>query len=413
LTRNRETRETQVKITTVETIRPAVQPNLLFVLLHTDEGLTGLGEAFFGAPAVEEYLHSDAARVLAAVSDPTPGGMAGRLTSYVGYQGAGVETRGNAAIDLALWDLQGKRAGLPLVDLLGGAVRERLPIYNTCAGSGYVSRSTRQEAANWGIRSDDGDTPPFEDLHAFLEHPARLARELWDEGIRGMKVWPFDQAAERSNGTDITPVELARGVAVIDQIRAEVGPEMLIMLEMHGLWNHVAAKKIIDAVSPYNLYWVEDPMRPDSVDALAHLASEVAVPIAIGETCVGRRGFLPLLQARVVDIATVDVQWTGGLTEARKVASLADTFGVPIAPHDCTGPATLAACVALAASQPNGLIQETTRSFLRTWYGAVAEGFPEPAGGFILPTGEPGHGVRVSPALLADAGAHTRRVTRL
>jgi L-alanine-DL-glutamate epimerase-like enolase superfamily enzyme len=228
-----------------------------------------------------------------------------------------------------------------------------------------------------------------------------------------MKVWPFDQAAERSNGTDITATELARGVTVIDEIRGAVGPDMRIMLEMHGLWNHVAARKIIDAVSPYGLYWAEDPVRPDAVDALAHLASEVSVPIAAGETCVGRRGFLPLLQARAVDIVTVDVQWTGGLTEARKVASLADTFGVPIAPHDCTGPATLAACVALAASQPNGLIQETTRSFLRTWYGAVAEGFPQPDSGLILPTGAPGHGVRVSPSLLADAGAHARRVTRL
>ena len=400
-----------MKIVALETIRPAVQPNLLFVLLHTDDGLTGLGEAFFAASTVEEYLHSVAAPVLFEADNLSVGGIARLLTSYLGYQGAGAETRGNAAVDLALWDLQGKRSGLPVVDLLGGAVHDRLPVYNTCAGSGYVSRSARQESANWGIASAVGNGAAFEDLRAFLERPGELARELWDEGIGGMKVWPFDEAAERSNGTGITPAELARGVAVISEIR-DAAPDMRVMLEMHGLWNHVAAKKIIDAVTPYGLDWVEDPIRPDAADALAHLASEVGVPVAAGETCVGRRGFLPLLQSRAVDIVTVDVQWTGGLTEARKVASLADTFGVPIAPHDCTGPVTLAACVALAASQPNGLIQETTRSFLRTWYAKVAEGFPRPAAGFIAPTGAPGHGVDVAPGLLAEAGAGTRRVTR-
>jgi galactonate dehydratase len=402
-----------VKITALETIRPAVQPNLLLVRLHTDDGLAGLGEAFFGAATVEEYLHSEAASVLAGLTDPTPAGVARRLAPYVGYQAAGAEVRGNAAIELALWDLLGLRSGLPLVDLLGGAVHAELPIYNTCAGPGYVSKSTRQEPANWGIGPAGDDAMPFEDLHAFLERPERLARELWDEGIRGMKIWPFDQAAERSNGTDITARELARGVDVIDRIRGEVGPEMQLMIEMHGLWNHRAAKKIIDAIAPYDIAWAEDPMRPDAVDGLAHLASEVEVPIATGETCVGRRGFLPLLQSRAVDVVAVDVQWTGGLSEARKVASLADTFGVPIAPHDCTGPATLAACVALTASQPNGLVQETTRSFLRTWYGAVAQGYPQPDGGVIRPSALAGHGVTLSPALDEDPASSTRRFSRL
>ena len=94
----------------------------------------------------------------------------------------------------------------------------------------------------------------------------------------------------------------------------------------------------------------------------------VDVPIATGETVVGRRGFLPLLQRGAVDVVTADVQWTGGLTEARRIATLADAFGVPVAPHDCTGPVTFAACVHLVVSQRNGLIQETVRAFLRTWY---------------------------------------------
>jgi L-alanine-DL-glutamate epimerase-like enolase superfamily enzyme len=117
------------------------------------------------------------------------------------------------------------------------------------------------------------------------------------------------------------------------------------------------------------------------------------VPVACGETCVGRRGFLPLLEHGAIDVATVDIHWTGGLTEARKIAWLADTFAVPIAPHDCTGPVSLAAAVHLVSSQANGLVQETVRAFLRTWYSEFADGLPEISDGHIQPTGAPGLGV--------------------
>lgn len=354
-------------ITAVETIRPAIQPNLLFVLLHDDDGQVGLGEAFFGARAVEAYIHESAAEVLLGGADPAPERIAQALIPYTGYQGAGAEVRGNAGVDLALWDLIGQRAGQPLVALFGGPVRTELPIYNTCAGPGYVSTTTRQESENWGVPTvqASGD---WEDLDAFLTRPAALARELYDEGIRGMKVWPFDRAAEATNGTHISSSELAEGLKVIDAIRGEVGEEMNLLIELHGLWNRRGATTIIEALTPYRPYWVEDPIRPDAISSLTALTAEVDVPIATGETVVGRRGFMPLLAAGALDVVTVDVQWTGGLTEARKVAALADAYGIPVAPHDCTGPATLAACVHLALSTPNGLIQETVRAFLRTWY---------------------------------------------
>ena len=176
-------------------------------------------------------------------------------------------------------------------------------------------------------------------------------------------------------------------------IRDAVGDDLKLMVELHGLWNRPTAEKICAAVSPYRPFWVEDPMRGDQVDGLCRLASDVDVPIATGETCTGRRGFLPLLQGGALSVVTVDVQWTGGITEARKVAALADTYGVPIAPHDCTGPISFAACVHLVMSQPNGLIQETVRAFLRTWYGELVTGLPPVTGGTIGLTGEPGLGV--------------------
>jgi galactonate dehydratase len=390
-----------VKITAVETIRPQIQPNLLFVRLHTDDGRIGLGEAFFGARAVEAYLHESVADVVLQTEDPTPESIAQVLTPYLGFQGAGVELRGNAAIDLALWDLLGQAAGLPLARLLGGPVRTSVPIYNTCAGPGYIGSSTRQRSDNWGLPDDTSAVERrWEDLDAFMTRPAVLARELFDEGIGGLKVWPFDRAAEATGGLTISDADLRAGLAVIEAIRSEVGLDMNLMVELHGLWSRRAATTILEALTPYRPYWVEDPMRSDAVDALQTLAASVDVPIACGETAVGRRGFGPLLRSGAIDVATVDVQWTGGLTEARKVASLADTYGIPIAPHDCTGPATLAACTHLTLASPNGLIQETVRAFLRTWYGELVEGLPEIIDGRITISSEPGHGVRLRAGLV-------------
>lgn len=384
-----------MKVTAVETIRPQVQSNLCFVRVHTDTGLTGLGESFFGARTVEAHIHETVAPVLLGMDDPSPQHVANLLTPYVGYQGGGAELRGNGAVDVALWDLMGQATGLPLARLLGGPVRDRIGTYNTCAGVRYVSTTTRQNSSNWGL-AEDGQ---YEDLYAFLHHPARLARELWDEGIRGMKIWPFDEAAEASNGTDITPRELAAGLEIVAAIRSEVGLEMNLMIELHGLWTRTAAAKIARALAEFGPYWIEDPLRPDAVSALGALRAEIDVPIATGETCIGRRGFLPLFQAGAVDVATLDIGWTGGLTEAVKIASLADTYSVPIAPHDCTGPVSLAVATHLVCSQPNGLMQETARSFIRTWYADLAEGYPSlTADEIVLPT-TPGHGVRLHEGL--------------
>jgi galactonate dehydratase len=395
-----------MRIVELETLRPAFQPNVTLLRLRSDDGDDALGEAFFAASAVEAYLHDHVAPLLLGLDHPTPERVSALLAPYVGYQGGGVETRAIGAVDLALWDLLGQRSGLPVVDLLGGAVRDRIPVYNTCAGPGYVSRSSRQHSSNWGLEHSR-----YDDLRAFLEEPAALARELAAEGLTGMKVWPFDTGAERTGGTAILTADLDRGLAVLRAIREAV-PAMQLMVELHGLWNLRAATTICRAVEPLAPYWVEDPIRPDASDALARLRDATDVPIATGETLVGRRGFLPLLERGAVDVVTADVQWTGGLTEARRIATLADTFGVPVAPHDCTGPVTFTACVHLVVSQRNGLIQETVRAFLRTWYGELVEGLPEIVDGYVAPTREPGWGLRLA-AGLAERADVTRRVSRL
>lgn len=386
-----------------------MQPNLMFVRLHTDDGLVGLGESFFGARAVEAYIHEAAATVLFAAIDPTPEGIAAELTSYVGYQGAGAETRGNGAIDIALWDLLGQYAGMSVARLLGGPVRDHIRTYNTCAGPGYVRTSSRQRSDNWGLPTDNANQAnhaavagEWDDLAAFQENPGKLAAQLRADGATGLKVWPFDRAAERSNGHDIRPAELRAGIGILEEIRSEVGMDLDLMVELHGLWDRRCATALLTEIAPLKPFWVEDPMRGDAVAALTRVAAEVDVPIAIGETVTGRRGFAPLLEAGVVSFATVDIGWTGGLTEARKVASLADAYGVPIAPHDCTGPVAFACAVQLACGQPNGVIQETVRAFRRTWYPELADGVPPVVDGLVAVPDVPGHGVTIRPEVLRD-----------
>ncbi|WP_375479752.1 mandelate racemase/muconate lactonizing enzyme family protein [uncultured Jatrophihabitans sp.] len=398
-----------MKLTSLETIRPTVQPNVCFVRLHSEAGLIGLGESFYAADSVEAYLHEAVAPLLTGLSDPSPQAVAALLAPYTGYQGGGVEQRANGAVDVALWDLLGHTSDLSLARLLGGPVRQSIRTYNTCAGSRYISSSVRQTSANWGLTQT---AQPYEDLEAFLTRPGELARELLDEGITAMKIWPFDQAAERSGGLDIGVADLRKAIGIVEAIRSEVGSAMEVMIELHALWNRLAATKIARALADVAPYWIEDPLRPDAADAYRRLRDDIDVPIAAGETCVGRRGFLPLLTGGSIDIVTVDIGWTGGLTEAVKVSSLADAVGVPLAPHDCTGPVSLAVSAHLACSQPNGLIQESSRAFVRTWYPEVAEGLPKIENGVINLSPAPGHGVRLRDDF-TEGPAASRRVSRL
>jgi L-alanine-DL-glutamate epimerase-like enolase superfamily enzyme len=138
------------------------------------------------------------------------------------------------------------------------------------------------------------------------------------------------------------------------------------------------------------------------VDALAQLRREISVPIAIGETAVGRKQVLPLLENGVVDYLTIDISWTGGLTEARKIASLADLFAVPVAPHDCTGPVALAISTHFSLSQRNGFLQETVRAFINTWYGDFTDGMPKIENGRISISDADGHGVTLQPWVRAS-----------
>jgi galactonate dehydratase len=396
-----------VKITRIDTLRLDEFPNILFVTVHTDEELVGLGETFFGAQAVEAYVHESVAPYLLGKDPLQIERHATALRGYLGSAGTGVETRGNSAIDIALWDLFGQASGQPLYQLLGGASRDDVPIYNTCAGYRYVRQRPVQAVENWGIGTGQSHGP-YEDLDAFLTDAGRLAEDLLGQGITGMKIWPFDPYAEASNGTSISEHDLDRGLEPVRKIRAAVGSAMDIMVEFHSLWDVPTAQRILRALEEFEPYWFEDPVRPDSPSALAQIARSTRVRVAAGETVAGRRAFRELLDREAVQVAIVDLSWCGGVSEARKIGALAETYGVPVTPHDCTGPVVLTASTHLSVHLPNVPLQETVRAYYTGWYSELVTELPTIENGRIRPPDGPGLGTALLPDLGQRADASVR-----
>ena len=396
-----------MKITDVTTVTSTDFPNLVHVQVGTDEGLTGLGESFYAGRSVAYYVH-DVAAGLVLGQDPFQRDRISRsLEGYVGYSGSGIENRARSAIDIALWDIVGQAAAMPLFDLLGGRTQDDLRAYNTCAGSHYV-RADGQAVSSWGLDRAKGQ---FEDLEAAINDAGALAEDLLASGITAMKIWPFDTAAERSQGRSITTADLKTALAPIESIRNAVGDSMDIMIELHALWMPGAARQIVRALNDYDIFWVEDPIRSDFVPELADLRETTGIPIAIGETLTGKPHFANVVASGAADILTLDIGWTGGITEAQKIAALAEAHGVLIAPHDCTGPVGLAVATHLSTASRQALIQETVRASYYGWYPSIAEGGPILDGGVIRPSDTPGNGVRLTESHLTAATTEVRVTT--
>jgi galactonate dehydratase len=397
-----------MKITAIETLRLDEFPNLLWVLVRTDAGLTGLGETFFNPGPVEAHIHDYIAPRLIG-QDPTLVDRHARaLVGYVGFSGSGAETRGNSAVDIALWDLFGQATKLPIHALLGGQQREAIRIYNTCAGYRYIRQATGQSTSNFGV-TDGRSEGPYEDLDGFLTRADELAESLLAMDIRGMKIWPFDTAAEAHRGHTIPLDELKRALEPFEKIRARVGDKMDIMCELHGLWDVPSAKRICAALEPLRPLWVEDPVKLHNLDDLAALAQSTRLPIAAGESLTGLPTFRHMLERKAVAMPILDIAWVGGITEARKIAAMAEAFNLPVAAHDCTGPVVLTASTHLATHLGNCFIQEIVRAFYFGWYRELLTELPPVERGLIRPPEGPGLGTTLKPGVLARPDARIRR----
>lgn len=398
-----------MKITAVETIRLTDRPNLIWVRLHTDEGLVGLGETWFLPGPVEAVIHDGMAPVLLGADARAIEKLSRDIVPYVGFAGSSAEMRAASAVDVALWDLAGQTAGKPIYELLGGPVRDVIKVYNTCAGPDYVSQTAAVRPDNFGLPGD-GPVPGsrFEDLDAFLNRADELAAELLEMGIRSMKIWPFDFTEGAADGLDISAADLNKALAPFEKVRAAHGDRMRLKAELHGLWSLPAARKIAHALEPLDIDWIEDPVWMDRLADVGALAASTTTPLAGGETLGGLGQIRDLIQLGKVSTPIVDATWGGGVTFAKKSAALAEAFALPIAFHDCSGPVTLVSSVHLALACPNVTEQEITRGFYYGWYHELVDNVPPLNDGMITAPEGSGLGLTLLPGLIERETAVVR-----
>lgn len=400
-----------MKIVRIETLESRTYPNLLWVQVHTDEGLVGLGETFFGPAAVAAYIHETAAPYLLGQDPRATKRHHSVLGTRMTVAAIGAEARGRSALDIALWDLYGQSVGLPVYQCLGGPVRERVRIYNTCAGYGYNTHASVRLGTPfsqaWGLGEHHG---PYEDLVAWQTEgrAGELAQSLLATGITAMKIWPFDQFADETDGQHISPAQLEQGLAPFRQIRQMVGNRMEIAVELHSRWNLPSAIRIAEAVEEIEPMWFEDPVRMDNPEALAEFAGKTRVPVTASETLSGRHAFRALLEKQAVGIVMFDPGWVGGISEALAIAGVAAAYHRPVAPHDCTGPVVYAAGAHLCLALPNAMIQEGVRAYYLGWYRDVLTDLPRVENGCVAPPGGPGLGTRLQPDFSRRPGVVVR-----
>ena len=396
-------------VTDIETIRLDAFPNILWVLVKTDEGIVGLGETFYGTQAAEGHIHQTIAPYLIGKDPRNIERHQAHLTGYLGFAGSGAEVRGRSAVDIALWDILGKSVGLPLCDLLGGKVRDAVKAYNTCAGYSYVQTRPTQGTANFGLDAKRGQ---YEDLQGFLTRADAVAESLLEMGITAMKIWPFDYAAEKSGGQFISSEDLKKGLEPFEKIRKAVGDRMDIMAELHSLWNRPMATRIARELEQFKPLWVEDPVMMDHMDSIGEVARSTRSPIAVGETRGLMADYRYLLDLNALSLLIMDMSWCGGVSEARKIANLAATYHTPVAFHDCSGPVVLTVSTHLALHTQNCFVQEMVRAFYFGWYDEVVEGLPILDNGHLGVSQARGTGVSRRPVGLARPDCRRRLTTR-
>jgi galactonate dehydratase len=358
-----------MRITKLETI--IVKPRWVFLKIHTDEGLVGLGE-----PTLENRAYT----IVTAISEIEPY-LIGKdptrvvhhwqaIYKHAFYRGGPLLTSALSGVEHALWDLAGKAAGVPVYKLLGGPLRDRIKLY----------------------------------AHARGETPEALAahgRELVAQGFIALKTVI---RGPRPIRTIETPAYIDQMVARIDALRSAVGNEIDIGIDFHGAISPQSAGVLIKALEAYSPLFYEEIVQSQNLEVMADLARKTHVPIAAGERLYTKWDFRKLLEAGAASVLQPDLSHAGGIFEGRIIAGMAESYYAAIAPHCPLGPISLAACLQLDAAIPNFLAQEQVHlgeGYLRTPF--VME-----AGYLPLPTA-PGLGIELDDEAVAAQIGEPRR----
>jgi L-alanine-DL-glutamate epimerase-like enolase superfamily enzyme len=368
---------------------------LTFVRLYDSSGAVGLGETYYTPRTVAAYIHEVIAAALIG-TDPLRDGMlwTEQYEASARRGAGGTDMRALSAIDLALWDLRGKLLGAPVYQMLGGGQPGGVRAYNTCAGAIYATGNT----VGRGPHAD------HDDLWRALNAPGELALELLEEGYSGMKVWPYDQFADRDRGRSIAGPELAHGRRLMEQIRDAAGSDIEIMLEGHGKWLLQPAVQILRSIDDLDIRWAEDMVLANDPTVLSRLNSASRIPVAASEYLVGRWEFRRALEVDGIGYLHLDPSWCGGVSEGQRILALASAHGVVASMHDCTGPMNLLAGLHLAAANPIVGYQEVLRTFLSEVYPRMVDARFRVESGRIAPPDVPGLGASLSDEYLASPG---------
>jgi galactonate dehydratase len=302
--------------------------NWVFVKVMTDAGLHGWGEATLEG---KEQTVATCVRELGEAligQDPLPVEHHWQALYRHGFWRGGVVLNSAlAALDQALWDLRGKAWGVPVYRLLGGPTRQRIRLYT-----------------HVGIYNPDQ-----------VEDDAR--RDI-AEGFTAVKTgaWAGDAALPEQEA-------IAAFAGRVKRLRDVVGPQVDIMIDNHGRSRPTAAVRLMEALLPYKLLWLEEPTPPDDLEALARVrAAGPGVDLATGERLYSKWDYVPLLERRLVDVIQPDLCHAGGITECKKIAAMAEAYYVQVAPHSPQGPVSTAAAAHLALAIPNFVLLEFVRS---------------------------------------------------
>lgn len=355
----------------------ATKPALL-VEVETDQGVVGLGEAaHFGGP-----MASTAQVIENELRDYLVGQDAGNIEylwemmhrrSYKHARG-GIVIAAISGIDIALWDLRGKQAGLPLWKLLGG-YRSQVPAYAT--GGFYAEGKGVKELVD--------------EMEAYVAH-----------GFKAVKM-----KVGRNPGIELSPLRVMdnRGRCEVSQaedlervaaVRKAIGSDILLMVDANGAWDVATAVKMGRAMEPYDIYWYEEPVWPDDVSGSVEVAQKVGIAIAGYETCsYGIVDFNKYIKARAVHFVQPDVAWAGGLTESLKIAHMAQAASLPVAPHIHGSAVAVAAAVHLLGAVRNGSMAEMVFPAHALMTDLVKEPLEVNHDGVIELTDKPGLGIEL------------------
>jgi galactonate dehydratase len=345
--------------------------NLTYIQVHTDEGLTGVGETrMLGhTDALLGYLHEAEANHLTG-SDPFAVDDLVRRMKYGDYGRAGeIVMSGIACVEMACWDIKGKALGVPVWQLLGGKVHERVKAY---ANGWYTTERTPD---------------------AYHEAATRVV----ERGYRALKIDPFG-----TGHFELDHEATLYSVSLIEAVRDAIGPEAELLIEMHGRFSPATAIRLAKELERFHPAWLEEPVPPENLKALSKVALHTGLPIATGERIHDRHEFRELFELQCADVIQPDVGHIGGINEARKLAATAESHYVMVAPHNVGGSVLTAASLQLAGCTPNFKILEHFNDFADAEIKKVVKGAPEVVDGYFALPQAPGLGVELDVEAAAE-----------